>query len=142
MKASDGDGASVGGPGAGAGWTADELRRIGGADELQVASYRRDGTLRPGVTIWVVTLGDDVYLRSAYGPDNGWFRRALESGTGRVRVGGVTRDVRFVVPEDDDVHGALDAAYHAKYDRYGPAIVGSVVGPALVGCTVRVDPVG
>lgn len=59
-----------------------------------------------------------------------------------MRAGGVTRDVRFVVPEDDDVHGALDAAYHAKYDRYGPAIVGSVVGPALVGCTLRVDPVG
>jgi hypothetical protein len=23
-------------------------------------------------------------------------------------------------------HGAIDAAYHATYDRYGPAIVGSV----------------
>ena len=140
--ADENDGARTGGPGTAAGWTADELRRVGGADELQVASYRTDGTLRPGVTIWVVTLGDDVYLRSAYGPDNGWFRRALESGTGRVRAGGVTKDVRFVVPEDDDVHEALDAAYHAKYDRYGPAIVGSVVGPALVGSTVRVAPVG
>lgn len=120
-------------------WTDDELRRIGGADELEVSSYRPDGTLRPGVTIWVVRVGDQVYLRSAYGPDNGWFRWALSAGTGRVRAGGATKDVRFVVP-DDDVHPALDAAYHAKYDRYGPAIVGSVVGPALVGCTVRVDP--
>ena len=29
-------------------------------------------------------------------------------------------------PEDQD---GIDAAYHAKYDRYGPRIVGSVTGP-------------
>jgi hypothetical protein len=26
------------------------------------------------------------------------------------------------------VHGGIDAAYHAKYDRYGSQIVGTVVG--------------
>ena len=61
-------------------WTDDELRRVGGAEELQVASYRRDGSLRPYVTIWVVRSGDDLYVRSAYGPENGWFRRAEASG--------------------------------------------------------------
>lgn len=123
------------------GWTPQELDRIGRAEELEVASHRPDGTLRPAVTIWVVRAGDDVYLRSAYGPQNGWFRRALAAGTGRVRAGGVEREVRFVVP-GDDVHGALDAAYHAKYDRHGPQIVGTVVGPALVDATLRVDPLG
>lgn len=123
------------------GWTPQELDRIGRAEELEVASHRPDGTLRPAVTIWVVRAGDDVYLRSAYGPQNGWFRRALAAGTGRVRAGGVEREVRFVVP-GDDVHGALDAAYHAKYDRHGPQIVGTVVGTALVDATLRVDPLG
>jgi len=27
-----------------------------------------------------------------------------------------------------DVNSAVDAAYHAKYDHYGPQIVGTVVG--------------
>src|SRR4029453_3192327 len=27
-----------------------------------------------------------------------------------------------------DVHPDIDATYHGKYDRYGPAIVGTVVG--------------
>src|SRR3712207_8294259 len=58
-------------------WTPDELSRIGGAEELQIASLRPDGTLRRYVTIWVVRVGDDLYVRSAYGKDNPWFRRAM-----------------------------------------------------------------
>ncbi|GAA2241343.1 DUF2255 family protein [Promicromonospora sukumoe] len=120
-------------------WTEQELKQVDGTDELHVSSYRPDGTLRPFVTIWTARLGDDVYVRSAYGPDNGWFRRAKESGTGRVRVGGVERDVRFEVP-DDVVHAPLDDAYRAKYGRYDKQIVATVVGPALVGATLRAVP--
>ncbi len=57
-------------------WTEDELERVGSATELQVSSYRPDGSLRPFVTIWAVRAGDDLFVRSAYGRDNGWFRRA------------------------------------------------------------------
>jgi NADP-dependent 3-hydroxy acid dehydrogenase YdfG len=38
------------------------------------------------------------------------------------------RDVAFAEPAPG-AHAAIDAAYHSKYDRYGPRIVGSVVGP-------------
>jgi hypothetical protein len=120
-------------------WTEQELKQVDGTDELHVSSYRPDGTLRPFVTIWTARLGDDVYVRSAYGPDNGWFRRAKASGTGRVRVGSVERDVRFEVP-DDDVHAPLDDAYRAKYAKYAKNIVDTVVGPALVGATLRAVP--
>jgi hypothetical protein len=120
-------------------WTDDELTRIGRAEELQVASQRSDGTLRPYVTIWAVRAGDDLYIRSAYGKDNPWFRRARTSGTGRIRAGGLERDVIFAEPESD-VHAGVDAAYHAKYDRYGPAIVGSVVGPPAREVTLRLLP--
>lgn len=122
-------------------WTAEELERVGGADELQIASRRADGSLRPYVTIWVVRVGDEVFVRSAYGPGNPWFRRAQVSGAGRIRAGGVERDVTFGEPSAD-VHVAVDAAYHAKYDRYGERIVGTVVGPQVVATTLRLDPVG
>jgi hypothetical protein len=121
------------------GWSPQELQRIGDADELQIASRRADGSLRQFVTIWVVRAGDDLYVRSAYGPDNPWFRRATASGTGRIRAGGVERDVTFDRP-DDDVHEQLDSAYHAKYDRYGPQIVGPVVGPDAASVTLRLLP--
>ena len=120
-------------------WTADELARIGSAEELQVSSTRTDGTLRPYVTIWVVRAGDEIYIRSAYGSANPWFVRATTSGTGRIRAGGVEKDVTFAdaAPE---AHAAIDAAYHAKYDRYGAKIVGTVTGPDAEETTFRLLP--
>ena len=120
-------------------WSSDELERIGKAEELRLASVRRDGTLRPYVTMWVVRAGDDLYVRSAYGQDNPWFRRAKASGAGRIRAGGVERDVTFAEAAPGS-HADIDAAYHAKYDRYGPAIVGSVVGPEVEAVTIRLVP--
>jgi hypothetical protein len=122
-----------------AAWTADELDRIGRATEVAVASRRADGTLSPYVTIWGVRSGDDIYIRSAYGPGNGWYRRAKARQAGRIRAGGVERDVQFAGAAAD-VHPAIDAAYHAKYDRYGPQIVGTVVGPSAAAVTLRVVP--
>ncbi len=122
-------------------WTADELRRIGGATELRIAPYRPDGSLRPYITIWTVAVGDALYVRSAYGPDNGWFRRAITAGSGRIRAGGVERDVEFThLDSDDAAHADIDAAYHAKYDQYGQSIVGTVTGEHSTRTTLRADP--
>ena len=124
-----------------AAWTDEELRGIGGATELQVTSWRPDGTVRPAVTIWGVRSGPEIYIRSAYGPQNGWFRRAVQGGAGRIRAGGIERDVSFEqLAADDPAHGDIDAAYHAKYDSYGPQIVGTVVGPAAAAVTLQVLP--
>ena len=76
-------------------WAPDELERIGAAEELQLASRRPDGSLRPYVTMWVVRAGGGLYVRSAYGPDSPWYRRATASGAGRIRTGGIERDVSF-----------------------------------------------
>ncbi|MFN2107909.1 MAG: DUF2255 family protein [Candidatus Promineifilaceae bacterium] len=37
---------------------------MGNAEELRIASLRSDGTLRKPVIIWVVRVGDDLYVRS------------------------------------------------------------------------------
>jgi hypothetical protein len=52
-------------------WTNDELKKIGTAEELQIASLRADGTLRKLVIIWVVRFGDDLYVRSVNGRNSG-----------------------------------------------------------------------
>ena len=119
--------------------TDEELERIGEAQELQLASERPDGTLRPYVTMWVVRVDDELYVRSAYGANNPWFRRAKASGVGRIRAGGLERDVTFAEPAPD-VHPDIDATYRGKYDRYGPAIVGTVVGSLAHAVTIRLVP--
>ena len=120
-------------------WTEQELGRIGEAQELQLASERPDGTLRPYVTMWVVRVADELYVRSAYGANNPWFRRAKASGVGRIRAGGLERDVTFAEPAPD-VHPDIDATYRGKYERYGPAIVGTVVGSLAHAVTIRLVP--
>ena len=37
-------------------------------------------------------------------------------------------------------HDAIDAAYHSKYDRYGPRIMGGVVGSDAEAATIRLVP--
>jgi len=120
-------------------WPRDELERIGHAKELQLASRRPDGSLRPYVTMWVVRAGDGLYVRSAYGPGNPWYQRATASGTGRIRAAGIERDVSFA-QASAEVQDDIDAAYHAKYDSYGPRIVGSVTGPGARRVTMRLVP--
>lgn len=99
------------------GWTPDELDRIGAADELEIAARRSDGTPRAPVPIWVVRVGDQVYVRSWRGQNGGWFRTAHESRAGHVSAGGVERDVALR-DADDEVNDAVDDAYRAKYGRY------------------------
>jgi hypothetical protein len=48
-----------------ASWGPDELREIGTARELQIASRRPDGTLRAWVPVWVVCTGGLVYVRTS-----------------------------------------------------------------------------
>ena len=119
-------------------WTSDELSRIEGADELDLASVRRDGTLRNPVTMWVVRHGDDLYVRSVNGRESSWFRGAQTRHEAHIQAGGVDKDVFLV--ETDDVNDELDAAYRAKYRRYAESIVGSIVSPQARAATLKLLP--
>src|SRR5512143_2241451 len=99
-------------------WTSDELKKIGIAEELQIASLRADGTLRKPVTIWVVRLGDDLYVRSVNGRGSAWFSGVLVRHQGSIQAGGVEKDVSFVEQADPILNDQLDAVYRKKYRRY------------------------
>jgi hypothetical protein len=121
-----------------AAWTNDELDRIAAAEELELASARRDGTLRSAVTMWVVRDGDDVYVRSVNGRGSSWFRGALTRHEAGIRAGGVEKDVDLV--ETDGDGDAIDAAYEAKYGRRYPTIVPSITSPEARAATLRLVP--
>jgi hypothetical protein len=120
-------------------WTADELDKIGAADELEIAPNRSDGTRYPYTTIWVVRVDDHLYVRSYRGPNGKWFRHAREQAEGHIRAGGVDRDVGFEHPEDGD-SGAVDQVdlvYRMKYARYGGQYVDAIVSPQARATTLR-----
>jgi hypothetical protein len=121
-----------------AGWTVDELDRMAATDELELASERNDGSLRKPVTVWVVRRGDDLYVRSAYGPRSKWFRGIHDRHQGHVSAAGVEKDVRFVEAAED-VNDAVDHAYRTKYAHYDVNLVDPMVKPEVRGTTLRLD---
>src|SRR5580698_3762864 len=102
-------------------WTPDELRRIGAAPELEIASRRADGALRRWVPIWVVSTGGQVYVRTWYRRETGWFGQVLASHRARIRVPGLEVDVAVedVGEGTPELRAGIDDAYQAKYGRYG-----------------------
>lgn len=76
-------------------FTSVELDGIGKAEELEIMSLLSDGTLRKPTTVWVVRLGDDLYIRSVYGRASAWFRGTQVRHEGRIRAGGIEKDVPF-----------------------------------------------
>jgi quercetin dioxygenase-like cupin family protein len=121
-----------------AAWSRDELRRIGTAEGLEIASLRRDGALRDPVTVWVVRLNDDLYVRSVNGSDSTWFRGAHARHEACIRAGGVEREVRLV--ETDRLGDDIDAVYRTKYRRYAASIIDSIVSPKARAATMKLVP--
>ena len=121
-------------------WTSDELKKIGTAEELQIASLRRDGTLRNLVTIWVVRLGEDLYVRSVNGRTSAWFRGVQTRHEGHIRAGGVDKDVTFVEEPDTSVNNQIDTAYATKYRRYAASIIGHINGSEARAATIKLVP--
>jgi hypothetical protein len=77
------------------GWTADELETFTAQDELRVAALRRDGTLTRPRIVWVVRIGDEVFVRSVNGPEAAWYRATRVRHAGHIRCGDVEKDVTF-----------------------------------------------
>ena len=120
-------------------WTSDQRDKVGKAEELQIASIRRDGTLRKPVTVWVIRHVDDLYVRSVRGRSALWFRGTQERHEGRILAGGVQQDVTFV-DADNDINDEVDAAYRAKYRRYAGTILNSVLTPEARSTTIKLVP--
>jgi hypothetical protein len=120
-------------------WTSDELDKIGGAEELEITSLRRDGTLRKPVTIWVVRIGNDLYVRSGYGRTAAWFRGTQLGHQGRIHANGIRKDVDFQ-NADPALGDQIDAAYRNKYRRHGAQYVDSIVSSSARSTTIKLFP--
>lgn len=122
-------------------WSPDELQRIGSAQELEIAVKRADGTVRRWVSIWVVCVGDQVYVRTWYRRETGWFGHVLDSRQARIRVPGLEADVAVA-----DIGGGpaqlradIDAAYRTKYGSSGSSSVDAMVAGAAAAATLQLS---
>lgn len=120
------------------GWTPEQLRRLDGQHELEIAAMRADGSPGRWTTVWVVRAGDAVAVRTWYRRTTGWWGRAVASGRARIRL--ADEEVAVSVEDaraDERLGDAVDAAYRRKYGVGG---VDRMVGPEARATTLRLVP--
>jgi hypothetical protein len=103
------------------GWSGAELDVIGATVQVDLATERADGSLRRPVTVWVVRVGDELYVRAVHGPQASWYRGARTRSAGVLWADRVKKPVRFAAAEDG-VGDRVDAAYREKYGSFGPTL--------------------
>jgi hypothetical protein len=121
------------------GWDERDLDTIGGAQEVDIAPDDQDGSPGPAATIWVVRLGDRMYVRSYRGQRGHWFQRALRAGAGAVRANDIERAVTFE-PHGTTDREAIDIAYRTKYRHHARAFVEPMVSDVAAATTTELVP--
>jgi hypothetical protein len=121
-------------------WSPDDLERIGSARELQIAVKRDDGTLRRWVPIWVVLVDEQIYVRTWYRRETGWFGQVLSSHRARIRVPGLETDVavKHIGRGTAPLRTGVDAAYRTKYGS--SSSTASMVTPEAAATTLQLSP--
>jgi hypothetical protein len=118
-------------------WSTRQLDDLAATDEIKIAPRRTDGTLGPARPIWIVRVGDDLYVRSYSGRGGSWFRTVGSTGRATIQFGPNRRDVDLAAAPDVDGQ-AVDDAYRAKYGR--SSYVTAMVDDAAAATTLRVTP--
>ncbi|MGH3626260.1 MAG: DUF2255 family protein [Sciscionella sp.] len=121
-----------------AAWTRSDLSRFGDTEEIDL-STRPDGSLRRFGPIWVVAVGSALYVRSYRGTSGAWYRHATEHRTGVIRIPGYQVNVA-ITAADQQVREQVDAAYRAKYGRYGTTYLRQMLAEQAVATALRLDP--
>jgi len=118
-------------------WDPADLHAIGSAREVHIATMRPDASTRTPLPIWVVRVGDELFVRSYHGPEGSWFRQLDAHPYARLRAAGREIVVRLV-PAEVPSRAEVDDAYLAKYGRSGSAV--AMITPAVALTTLRLEP--
>jgi hypothetical protein len=120
-------------------WSRQEVEQLAAARELHIAVKRTDGTLHRWTPIWVVCSDGQVYVRTWYRRDAGWFGQVLRSRRARIRVPGLEADatVEDVGEGTAELRESINTAYRNKYGNSNSA---SMVGATAAATTLGISP--
>ena len=110
-------------------------------DVVRIVTTTREG--RTNVTpIWAVDVDGASFIRSEYGHDAKWFRRATTNpGVGFETPSGIRAVELEAIDEADPLEAAVDAALRAKYGLRRSSLAAMLTTLAH-GTTQRVVPLG
>jgi hypothetical protein len=79
----------------------------------------RSGTAHRYTGVWVVVVGDRVFVRSWYDKPTGWFQAFKKEPAGMIQVGDDELSVRGKPVRSARIRDAVTAAYAEKYPTKG-----------------------
>jgi hypothetical protein len=114
---------------------ASTLEMLRTTDEIRIRTRKHKGQ---GVTIWIVTVGEQAFIRSFRGAQAKWYVDAVADGQATLEVGDRQVAVRLTPVADPATVEAVSQAYLSKYasSPYAKAMV----APEVLPTTLRVDP--
>jgi hypothetical protein len=105
--------------------------------EVRIETSRPNGR-RPRTIIWVMTDGDDVFVRSVRGDAGRWYQGALADPDVTIHVADRAIPARALPAADDDSVARCSAAITRKYA--GVPGEKSMLKPKTFGTTMRLEP--
>jgi hypothetical protein len=79
----------------------------------------RSGTEHRYTGVWVVVVGNRVFVRSWNDKPSGWFQAFKKQPSGTIQVGELEIPVRAKVPRSARILDAVTAAFGEKYNTKG-----------------------
>lgn len=114
------------------------LHLLDRAREVDIETIKPNGMPRRS-TVWLIVDGDDVFVRSWRGDRAHWYQSALDLPEQvTLHAGGRAFPVRVVWSPDDESVDRCSRGLERKYA--GDPAVGSMVRPAVLGTTLRLEP--
>lgn len=108
---------------------------------VRIVTTTRDGRTI-ATPIWAVDVDGVSFIRSEYGHDGKWFRRATTNpGVGFETPAGRRAVELEAIDETDPLEAAVDDALRAKYSRQRGSLA-AMLTPLAHGTTLRVVPLG
>ena len=92
----------------------DDLDLLARTEEVRIETSRPDGR-RPRTIIWVMTDGEDVFVRSVRGAKGHWYQAALDDPLVVIHVGGRSIAARAIPAIDEASIRRCSEAIRRKY---------------------------
>lgn len=109
-------------------------------EEIELETTTPDGGRTHRTIIWVVTVGDQVFVRSVNGSAARWYREARQTPDLILHAGDESIPVTAVLAADPGSVQRVSDAFKAKYARRSAASTASMLQPHTLETTMRLEP--
>lgn len=114
------------------------LDRFKVAKEIDIETAPHSGGPRL-TTVWVLTDGNDVYVRSERGTEGHWYRELTAAGHGAVHIGSDRYPVRAIHAVDAESVELVNDLFRTKYGS-AKASTQAMLQPKTLETTLRLEP--